>query len=1064
MTVGTDLLIQAFRLWVTDNVPASGANWPNKAEIIAALQRLAVDIGAAQAGLHTEPTIAARDTYYATPANRGNLVYVNNNNGSASDPANGVYEYVSGAARLAQGFYAGVTSIVEPLVDQATAAADDTEALLATAQDFQYDAPAAVGLMQSVARGGRSSVDRASLAYTKGVYFDFGQSLFVLAGVNASNPNHFPALTSARASAAYALNKAGVYSSFAANTLRVTNRGALIEGAATQLASQPVDFSNAAWTRSNVQAPTAIAAGAPDNTSAAYDLIENTNAAAQIYYNIATASLAAGTYTASVHLKRSGRRYVGMLLTTAAGSAAWVVDFDAVGGPSVVWATGGGYNAMGFGLIDIGGGVYRLWVTISLGATGTINMRVQGFGGLTYADRTYTGATGTIFARASFAQIEAGAAPTSPILTGGATRAADVVTLALPAGSANDDILIAYEGGVSEGKRSGLFNQNVLDLVAGFVNGGARWAGLYIQRIVLLPTQDDRLLAAGPSGGLPWLVAMDGTYALNGKTFGSEGEILSALGASASGSIRNFEGYVALDAPNLLAGVDFNIDAQGFTTVQDATSVGVSGGYLNMTLGTNAAIASVVARKMVVEPGKAYKFSAALKASVSGGVLQVALANRPDFAAGTYRGATFAGTVDTSLSVVGASGFGTAMYVGMYHLSGSPAGLVGSMKNVALVETSPGAGFPSGNVSIELTGTAPASLPSAAQVLAQVDGGGENDRWRIEWATDGTVHLKAQIVAGSGTPPQTADLTIGSLAASSTFHLIAGMSASALRGAIGGAGAELDTMLPVGAAALRIGRDSANGSQFQGTISGKIISSGVESLEWMKNRTKPVAQTSLPIPILAEGDSYSTLVTGYSGFLGEQMVPDGNGGMRRRFDSVCTGVGSTTFEDQYNRLIANAAIYKDRTVIWWDGSENGHVNGQYAAEFTQFQAVVAAFGHSRILYVRSGQIPAAGIAANAPTTSRAQSSLDMDNLFEAIRGTYGPSRVFDPLPILRTFVSGQPGSTARINDESDIAYGYMPRSLFVDGAHISIAARRAVVFGRPGLPGMADAVAALARA
>lgn len=74
---------------------------------------------AAAAGLTTVPTIAARDTFYATPENRGKLVYVNNNNGSATDPANGVYEYVSGAARLAQGFYAGLAAVVQPLVDDA---------------------------------------------------------------------------------------------------------------------------------------------------------------------------------------------------------------------------------------------------------------------------------------------------------------------------------------------------------------------------------------------------------------------------------------------------------------------------------------------------------------------------------------------------------------------------------------------------------------------------------------------------------------------------------------------------------------------------------------------------------------------------------------------------------------------------------------------------------------------------------------------------------------------------------------------------------------------------------
>lgn len=71
----------------------------------------------------TVGSIAARDTFYAIPANQSKLVYVNNNNGSADDPANGVYEYVSGAPRIAQGFYAGLSAVVQPLVAEAQAAA-----------------------------------------------------------------------------------------------------------------------------------------------------------------------------------------------------------------------------------------------------------------------------------------------------------------------------------------------------------------------------------------------------------------------------------------------------------------------------------------------------------------------------------------------------------------------------------------------------------------------------------------------------------------------------------------------------------------------------------------------------------------------------------------------------------------------------------------------------------------------------------------------------------------------------------------------------------------------------
>lgn len=180
MTAGTDALVQAFRLWVTDNVPATGANWPNKSEIIAGFQRLAVDIGAAQAGLTTVSTTAQRDTFYANADNRGKLVYVNNNNGSANDPANGVYEYVGSGARLAAGFYAGLTAVVQPQVNEATRAAGfslRSDALtfapnMATGKKtavFMDDAGTHAAVSGEVALGGAAAAVGALIA-NAGVY------------------------------------------------------------------------------------------------------------------------------------------------------------------------------------------------------------------------------------------------------------------------------------------------------------------------------------------------------------------------------------------------------------------------------------------------------------------------------------------------------------------------------------------------------------------------------------------------------------------------------------------------------------------------------------------------------------------------------------------------------------------------------------------------------------------------------------------------------------------------------------------------------------------------------
>lgn len=119
-----------YRDFVVDGVPASGQNDPAKSDIRDLFSAVDIGIAAAQAGIKIVATTADRDTYYATPANREKLVYVNNNNGSATDPANGVYEYVNGAPRIAQAFYQGVAAVVQPLVDEAEDARDQAVAIL----------------------------------------------------------------------------------------------------------------------------------------------------------------------------------------------------------------------------------------------------------------------------------------------------------------------------------------------------------------------------------------------------------------------------------------------------------------------------------------------------------------------------------------------------------------------------------------------------------------------------------------------------------------------------------------------------------------------------------------------------------------------------------------------------------------------------------------------------------------------------------------------------------------------------------------------------------------------
>ena len=135
-----DRFAEAWRDYTVDGVPGSGAHDPAKGEIRALGDLLDKRLSAAIAGITTVADMAARDAFYATPANRDKLIYVNNNNGSASDPANGVYEYAVGAPRLATSLYDGLAVVVDPLVQDAKDAAGNTELI----SDAITGAPAAL--------------------------------------------------------------------------------------------------------------------------------------------------------------------------------------------------------------------------------------------------------------------------------------------------------------------------------------------------------------------------------------------------------------------------------------------------------------------------------------------------------------------------------------------------------------------------------------------------------------------------------------------------------------------------------------------------------------------------------------------------------------------------------------------------------------------------------------------------------------------------------------------------------------------------------------------------------
>jgi len=143
-------------------------------------------------------------------------------------------------------------------------------------------------------------------------------------------------------------------------------------------------------------------------------------------------------------------------------------------------------------------------------------------------------------------------------------------------------------------------------------------------------------------------------------------------------------------------------------------------------------------------------------------------------------------------------------------------------------------------------------------------------------------------------------------------------------------------------------------------------------------------------------------------------------------------VGGSTFADQYTTFAANTQ-YHNFTYIWYDGSPNGHTNGQYTDELTAIQNSIAALGHNRWIYVRSGQI-----SGSVPSTQKA----DMDALYNKVKELYGEVHVYDPQPKLATLAITDSTNAGYANDQTDIGYGQFPRSLLYDGIHLTASARR----------------------
>lgn len=246
-------------------------------------------------------------------------------------------------------------------------------------------------------------------------------------------------LSISRASTGYAKTSAGALTSFASNTLRITNLGLLLEEASTNLIDHSQDFSVWFVFGTTITANDAVA---PDGTTTMTKLAENTDTGGHgIVQNLAGGTTT-DAYTGSIFIKDINRRYIGLTLDNNNTEHAYfyaVFDLQTatiVNSGTINPATGTSF--VGAIIEPFINSTYRLSITGQTGGTpnaASLDLTVFMMTGPNFpADSSYTGSTSNAV-EIWGGQIELNTFPTraytsSYILTTttSATRAEDRIT------------------------------------------------------------------------------------------------------------------------------------------------------------------------------------------------------------------------------------------------------------------------------------------------------------------------------------------------------------------------------------------------------------------------------------------------------------------------------------------------------------------------------------------------------------------------------------------------------------------------------------------------------------